>query len=81
MLSEDGIFIEPISYICFCDSQKLECMETKDDGVEVKVTIFNTIPIINLYTFFFFFALPPPPNTVLISVVLASRGGNVENGN
>ena len=79
MLSEDGICIEPISYICFCDSQKLECMETKDDEVEVKVTIFNSIPVINLYTFFFL--CPPPPNTALISVVLASRGGNVENGN
>lgn len=54
-------------------------MTTKNEEVEVKVTSFNIIPGINLYTIF----CPPHPlpAIALISVVLASRGGNVEKGN
>lgn len=51
-------------------------MANKDEEVEVKMTSFNIILVINLYTFFFL-----PPLKALISVVLASRGGNVEKVN
>lgn len=51
-------------------------MANKDEEVEVKMTSFNIILVINLYTFFFL-----PPFKALISVVLASRGGNVEKVN